>query len=143
LYKKKIWEFAVEKKLKTHYENKNNTICTFLATQVQAQTKVWFDTDLMIGMPDKTPREVDDGITLIMALKQPQIEIVGISSITYVDYSYDVINKILKWHHKGAAIPVYKGSPRADDLGVENDGTRALYEALKKKTDNISIRSYD
>jgi pyrimidine-specific ribonucleoside hydrolase len=60
---------------------------------VQAQTKVWFDTDLM--MPDKTPREVDDGITLIMALKQPQIEIVGISSITYVDYSYDVINKIL------------------------------------------------
>jgi pyrimidine-specific ribonucleoside hydrolase len=62
---------------------------------VQAQTKVWFDTDLMIGMPDKTPREVDDGITLIMALKQPQIEIVGISSITYVDYSYDVINKIL------------------------------------------------
>jgi pyrimidine-specific ribonucleoside hydrolase len=52
----------------------------FFATQVQAQTKVWFDTDLMIGMPDKTPREVDDGITLIMALKQPQIEIVGISS---------------------------------------------------------------
>jgi pyrimidine-specific ribonucleoside hydrolase len=133
LYKKKNLKFAVEKKLKTHYENKNNTICTFLATQVQAQTKVWFDTDLMIGMPDKTPREVDDGITLIMALKQPQIEIVGISSITYVDYSYDVINKILKWHHKGAAIPVYKGSPRADDLGVENDGTRALYEALKKE----------
>jgi pyrimidine-specific ribonucleoside hydrolase len=61
---------------------------------VQAQTKVWFDTDLMIGMPDKLP-QVDDGITLIMALKQPQIEIVGISSITYVDYSYDVINKIL------------------------------------------------
>jgi pyrimidine-specific ribonucleoside hydrolase len=107
-------------------------ILLFLATQVQAQTKVWFDTDLMIGMPDKTPREVDDGITLIMALKQPQIEIVGISSITYVDYSYDVINKILKWHHKGA-VPVYKGSPRADDLGVENDGTRALYEALKEK----------
>jgi pyrimidine-specific ribonucleoside hydrolase len=32
-------------------------------------------------MPDKTPREVDDGITLIMALKQPQIEIVGISRL--------------------------------------------------------------
>jgi hypothetical protein len=27
-----------------------------------------------------------------------------------------VINKILKWHNKGAAIPVYKGSPKADDL---------------------------
>lgn len=100
---------------------------------MQAQTKVWFDTDLMIGMPDKTPREVDDGITLIMALKQPQIEIVGISSITYVDYSYDVIQKIMKWHNKGAAIPVYKGSPEANDLGVENDATRALYQALKKE----------
>jgi pyrimidine-specific ribonucleoside hydrolase len=30
---------------------------------------------------------------LIMALKQPQIKIVGISSITYVDYSFDVIQK--------------------------------------------------
>jgi pyrimidine-specific ribonucleoside hydrolase len=69
-----------------------------------------------------------------MALKQPQIEIVGISSITYVDYSYDIINKILKWHNKGVAIPVYKGSPKADDLGIENDGTRALYEALKKES---------
>jgi pyrimidine-specific ribonucleoside hydrolase len=77
-----------------------------LSAQLQAQTKVWFDTDIMIGMPDKTQGEVDDGITLIMALKQPQIEIVGISSITYVDYSYDIINKILKWHNKGAAIPV-------------------------------------
>jgi pyrimidine-specific ribonucleoside hydrolase len=79
-----------KKKLKTHYENKI-ILFALSSTQVQAQTKVWFDTDLMIGMPDKTPREVDDGITLIMALKQPQIEIVGISSITYVDYSYDVI----------------------------------------------------
>lgn len=105
----------------------------FLASQVQAQTKVWFDTDIMIGMPDKEAREVDDGITLIMALKQPQIEIVGISNITYVDYGYGVIQKILNWHNKGKAIPVYKGSAYANDLGTENDGTRALYEALKKE----------
>lgn len=103
------------------------------ASQLQAQTKVWFDTDIMIGMPDKEAREVDDGITLIMALKQPQIEIVGISNITYVDYGYGVIQKILHWHNKGKAIPVYKGSAFANDLGTENDGTRALYEALKKE----------
>lgn len=100
---------------------------------LQAQTKVWFDTDIMIGMPDKEAREVDDGITLIMALKQPQIEIVGISNITYVDYGYGVIQKILNWHNKGKIIPVYKGSPFANDLGTENDATRALYEALKKE----------
>ncbi len=113
--------------------NKILLFAFLLTATLQAQTKVWFDTDLMIGMPDKTPREVDDGITLIMALKQPQIKIVGISSITYVDYSFDVIQKILKWHNKGAAIPVYKGSPNGDDLGKENDGTKALYEALKKE----------
>jgi hypothetical protein len=56
------------KKVKnTHYENKNNTICTFLATQCRHRLK--YGLILMIGMPDKTPREVDDGITLIMALK--------------------------------------------------------------------------
>lgn len=109
----------------------------FLVSQLQAQTKVWFDTDIMIGMPDKEAREVDDGITLIMALKQPQIEIVGISNITYVDYGYGVIQKILNWHNKGKTIPVYKGSAFANDLGTENDGTRALYEALKK--DKLTI----
>jgi pyrimidine-specific ribonucleoside hydrolase len=44
-----------------------------------------------------------------------KIEIVGISLITYVDYSYDVIQKY-QWHNKGAVIPVYKGSPKANDI---------------------------
>ncbi|RTY88617.1 nucleoside hydrolase [Flavobacterium sp. RSP15] len=108
-------------------------LALLFAHQIHAQTKVWFDTDIMIGMPDKAAREVDDGITLIMALKQPQIQIVGISNITYIDYSYEIIHKIVKWHHKGAAIPVYKGSPEAADLGTENDATKALYQALKKE----------
>jgi len=108
-------------------------ILTLISFQTKSQTKVWFDTDIMIGMPDKEAREVDDGITLIMALKQPQIEIVGISNITYVDYSYNVIHKILNWHCRGSAIPVFKGSAMANDLGKENDGTRALYLALKKE----------
>ncbi|MFH4966399.1 nucleoside hydrolase [Gaetbulibacter sp. M235] len=102
-----------------------------ITNSITAQTKVWFDTDIMIGMPDKVAREVDDGITLIMALKQPQIQIVGISNITYVDYGYTVIHKILNWHNKGAAIPVYKGSTFANDLGTENNATSALYLALK------------
>jgi pyrimidine-specific ribonucleoside hydrolase len=63
---------------------------------------------------------VDDGITLIMALKQPQIEIVGIIN-TYVDYSYDVINKILNGIIKAPQFLSIKDH-QADDLGVENDG---------------------
>jgi inosine-uridine nucleoside N-ribohydrolase len=105
--------------------------------QLQAQTKVWFDTDIMIGMPDKEAREVDDGITLIMALKQPNIEIVGISNVTYVDYGYNVIQKILNWHNTGKKVPVYKGSSFAGDLGIENEATKALYTALK--TEKLTI----
>jgi pyrimidine-specific ribonucleoside hydrolase len=29
-------------------------VFALLLCTVQAQTKVWFDTDIMIGMPDKT-----------------------------------------------------------------------------------------
>ena len=103
-----------------------------------AQTKprrVWFDTDIMIGLPERPPREVDDGVTLIMALRQPdKIELAGISTVTYADYGYDVTQKILGWYNKtGKTIPVYKGSNTGQDTGVENDATRALAEALRKE----------
>ena len=31
--------------------------------------RVWLDTDLMIGCPEKAPREVDDGVMLLMVLR--------------------------------------------------------------------------
>jgi inosine-uridine nucleoside N-ribohydrolase len=96
--------------------------------------RVWFDTDIMIGLPERAPREVDDGITLMMALRQKNIEIVGISIITNADYGYDVTKKMLDWYNEtGKDIPVYKGSDLANDLGVENDATRALADALRKE----------
>ncbi|MEX0813005.1 MAG: nucleoside hydrolase [Chitinophagales bacterium] len=105
----------------------------FFQISITAQTKIWLDTDIMIGMQDDEAREVDDGIALIMALKQPQIEIAGISNITYVDYGYDVIHKILNWQAPKKNISVFKGSPHANDLGTENDATRAMYNSLKKE----------
>lgn len=98
-----------------------------------AQTKVWFDTDIMIGLPERAPREVDDGVTLIMALKQPSIQIVGISTVTNIAYARTVTEKILNWHNTGAKIPLYDGSPDAKDLGTENDAVKAMYKALKKE----------
>jgi pyrimidine-specific ribonucleoside hydrolase len=88
----------------------------------------------MIGCPERAPREVDDGVTLIMALRQPAIELVGISLVTVIDYGEEVTHKLLKWYNKtGRDIPVYKGSDLANDLGVENDATRALTAALEKE----------
>ena len=97
--------------------------------------RVWFDTDIMIGLPERAPREVDDGVTLIMALRQAdKVDIVGISTITYVDYGYDVTQKILGWYNKtGKTIPVYKGSESAANTGVETDASRAIANALRKE----------
>jgi pyrimidine-specific ribonucleoside hydrolase len=96
--------------------------------------RVWFDTDIIIGLPERAPREVDDGVTLIMALRQPSVELVGISIITEIDYGEEVTHRLLKWYNKtGKDIPVYKGSPFANDLGTENDATRAMAEALRKE----------
>lgn len=101
---------------------------------MNAPRKVWFDTDMMIGLPENAPREVDDGVTLIMALRQPSVELVGISLITEVAYGEEVTHKLLKWYNKsGKDIPVYKGSNLANDVGVENDATRALAAALEQQ----------
>jgi inosine-uridine nucleoside N-ribohydrolase len=99
-----------------------------------AQKKIWFDTDIMIGNPDRAPREVDDAITLMMTLKhQDKVKIVGISLITYVDYAYGITEKMLNWYAPNLKIPIYKGSNTCTDLGVENEATRALANALKKE----------
>jgi pyrimidine-specific ribonucleoside hydrolase len=106
----------------------------FLNLPVFGQKKIWFDTDIMIGNPDRAPREVDDAITLMMTLKhQDKVKIVGISLITYVDYAYGITEKMLKWYGPNLSIPIYKGSDTCNDLGTENDATKALATALKKE----------
>ncbi len=113
------------------------SITLIIVLQTTAQTKVWFDTDMMIGLPERAPREVDDGVTLIMALKLPSIKIVGLSTITYPEYGVDISKKIIDWHGKGQQIPMYKGSVNANDVGTETEASKALYEALKK--DKLTI----
>lgn len=104
---------------------------------MESRKKIWFDTDIMIGLPERAPREVDDGVTLVMALRQKNIEIAGISIITNIEYGEAVTHKLLNWYNTGAPIPVYKGSDSANDLGTENDATIALAEALRKEKMSI------
>lgn len=96
--------------------------------------RLWFDTDLMIGLPERAPREVDDAVTLIMALKHSdKVDLVGISTVTYADYGYQTAQKLLKWYAPDRNIPVYRGSDKCGDVGIENDATRALAAVLKKE----------
>lgn len=112
-------------------------ICFIAALNSGAQTetprRIWFDTDIMMGLPERAPREVDDGVTLIMTLAQPNVEIVGISLITEVDYGMEITEEILRRYAPERDIPVYKGSPQAADLGTETAASLALAEALKKE----------
>lgn len=105
-----------------------------LSTTYAQSKRIWFDCDLMIGLPERAPREVDDAITLMMALNQKdKVDIVGISLVTNVDYAYQTTQKLLKWYAPDRKIPIYKGSDKCGDVGVENDATRALAAALRKE----------
>lgn len=97
--------------------------------------RIWLDTDIMIGMNDRTPREVDDAVALIMALKHPdKVQLAGISIVTYVNYGYDVTQKLLGWYNQtGRQIPVYRGSDTLRDIGRETDASRAMVAALRKE----------
>lgn len=108
-------------------------ICA-ISVEAQAPRKIWLDTDLLIGLPERAPREVDDAVALLMALKHTdKVDLVGISTITNVDYGYDIAHKLMKWYAPNRTIPVYRGSDKCGDVGVENDATRALAAALRKE----------
>ncbi len=103
--------------------------------QAPKPRRIWLDTDLMIGLKDKNAREVDDAVALIMALKHPdKVQLVGISTVTYVNYGYGVAQNLLKWYNKtGRNIPVYRGSDTLRDIGRENDATQAMAAALRRE----------
>ena len=104
----------------------------FTLYQIQAvPEKIWIDTDISIG---KIGHDVDDGLALIMALRSPQIEIVGISLVTNPNYGDRICKKIIKWYGDGVGeIPVYKGAKRSKELGQSNSAVIALSDALRKE----------
>jgi purine nucleosidase len=108
---------------------------TLLIVQdLSSQKKVWFDTDLMIGIPERRPREVDDALALMLAINNPKaIKIVGLSTITNTDYAVKTANFLLKKYAQKQKIPVFGGSDKANDLGIENEASQALTNALSKE----------
>lgn len=111
------------------------THVTLAQTPPTKPRRIWLDCDIMIGMKDQTPREVDDAVALIMALRHPdKVQLVGISTVTYVNYGYDVTQKLLGWYNKtGRKIPVFRGSDTLRDIGRETDASRAMAAALRKE----------
>ncbi|MBO0931110.1 nucleoside hydrolase [Fibrella aquatilis] len=105
-------------------------------TAPSAPKHIWLDTDIMVGLPDRQgAREVDDAIALMMALRHSdKVQLVGISTVTYVNYGHSITQKLLGYYNKtGRVIPVFRGSDTLRDAGRETDASRAMAEALRRE----------
>lgn len=94
-----------------------------------AQIRVWIDTDIMIG---KFRRDVDDGLALILALRDPNLQIEGISFVHGVDYAAKVTADLLHWYAPNRNIPTHKGSDDSTGFGKETEAVRAMIAALEQ-----------
>lgn len=94
-----------------------------------SQQRVWIDTDIMIG---KFRRDVDDGLALVLALRDSNIQIEGISFVHGVDYADKVTDMLLKWYAPDRNIPTFKGSDDSTGFGKETDAVKAMIVALEK-----------
>ncbi|MGK0384672.1 MAG: inosine-uridine nucleoside N-ribohydrolase, partial [Bacteroidia bacterium] len=87
-----------------------------------SQQRVWIDTDIIIG---KFRKDVDDGLALILILRDSTVEIEGISFVHGVDYADKVTSKLLHWYAPGRNIPTFKGSDDSTGFGKETDAVKA------------------
>lgn len=101
----------------------------FFPLSLFPQQRVWIDTDIMIG---KFRRDVDDGLALILALRDTNLLIEGISFVHGVDYADKVTSKLLNWYAPKRTIPTFKGSDDSTGLGLETEAVTAMISALEK-----------
>jgi pyrimidine-specific ribonucleoside hydrolase len=97
---------------------------------------IWLDVDTSNGLVlDGRVRDVDDGLTIVMALHSPEARVVGLSTVfgnADIDNATKVARDVLD-RFGAKDMPVHRGSASGDDFGKENDATRALAAALKDR----------
>ncbi len=93
---------------------------------------VWLDTDPAVGVPG---RDVDDGLALLQALRSPELQPVGISTVfgnTTLPRAHPIAEELLR--EAGAdAVPLHRGAAEAAELGTETEASRALAAALDRE----------
>jgi inosine-uridine nucleoside N-ribohydrolase len=107
-------------------------LCMLLALPflVNAQKqRVWIDTDILMG---KFAQDVDDGLAIILALSDTNIQIVGISLVGNVDYGEIVTRKLLDRCAPERNIPLVKGAKDSTYLLSETAALTAMSQALQK-----------
>ncbi|SMG17115.1 Inosine-uridine preferring nucleoside hydrolase [Marivirga sericea] len=107
-------------------------VSVFASSVEATPKKVWIDTDIIF---DVFGKDVDDGVALMLALNNPDIEIVGISVVHNVAHAKEVTEKILKYYAE-YDIPVYLGQ---DDASKSYGSTSPAVEALAAALEQDSL----
>ena len=102
-----------------------------LAASAAGARAVWIDTDLTLGSP---VREVDDGYALLLALRSPELRVVGVSTT----YGNAPLPGTTARTQKslgafGSSLPVHPGAASPNDLGRATAASEALSAALRKE----------
>lgn len=97
---------------------------------------VWLDVDTANGVvANGRPRDVDDGLAMIMAFHSPKLKVHGVSVVfgnADLDAAFPIAQEIARrFGPKG--LQVYSGAASGADLGTETDATRALTRALEQR----------
>ncbi len=102
-----------------------------LAATATAARAVWIDTDLSLGSP---LREVDDGYALLLALRAPELRVVGVST----SYGNAPLPGTTARTRKslgafGSALRAHPGAASPNELDRATAATAALSAALRKE----------
>ena len=95
---------------------------------VRPPRRVWIDTDPAVGVPDA---DVDDGYALVQALRSPELEVVGISTVfgnAPVEVAHPIAAELLEV--VGAGVPLHRGAASAEELGTPSEASESLAVAL-------------
>ncbi len=97
---------------------------------------VWLDVDTSTGViKNGRNADVDDGLAMIYAFNSPELTIHGVS----VQFGNATLEQAMPIAHQVVddfgpdGLGVYEGAASVDDLGVENEATKALAAALKER----------
>lgn len=97
---------------------------------------VWIDCDLALGSPI---RDADDGYALMLALHNPELRIVGVST-SYGNGTVSAATRrakqiVARYGVRSSPSRIYSGAKSARAIGEETDATRALARAVHAESE--------
>lgn len=97
-----------------------------------APVAVWIDTDPAVVQPGA---DVDDGYAILQALRSPELDVVGISTVfgnAPQAIGHRIARMLLRLAND-SRVPLHAGATDARELGCSTEARRALADQLKKR----------